>query len=37
MREVHQIGESCWSDADGACVLDRLIGRLLDDSVVIAG
>ena len=33
--ELHQIGEYCWSDADGACVLDRLLGRLLDDSVVI--
>ena len=35
MRELHQIGEYCWSDADGACVRDRLLGRLLDDSVVI--
>ena len=37
MRELHQIGESCWSDTEGACVRDRLIGRLLDDSVVIGG
>ena len=35
--ELHQIGEYCWSDADGACVRDRLLGRLLDDSVVIGG
>ena len=32
VRELHQIGESCWSDADGACVRDRLLGRLLYDS-----
>ena len=37
MRELNQIGEYCWSDADGACVRDRLLGRLLDDSVVISG
>ena len=29
--------EYCWSDADRACVRDRLLGRLLDDSVVIDG
>ena len=23
MRELHQIGESCWSNGDGACVWDR--------------
>ena len=33
MRELHKIGEYCWSDADGACVRDRLLGRLLDDIV----
>ena len=37
VRELHQIGESCWSYADGVCVRDRLLGRLLDDSVVIGG
>ena len=35
MRELHQIGEYCLIGADGACVRDRLLGRLLDDSVVI--
>ena len=25
MRERHQIGEYCWSDADGACVRDGLL------------
>ena len=33
----HFLNLSCWSDADGACVLDRLLGRLVDDSVVIGG
>ena len=35
MRELHQIGESCWSKGNGACVWDRILGRLLDDSVII--
>ena len=34
MMERHQIGEYCWSDDDGACVRDRLLGKLLDDSVI---
>ena len=34
-RERHQIGESCRSDADGDYVQDGILGRLLDDSVVI--
>ena len=37
MRELHQIGESCWSNGDGACVWNRILGRLLDDSVTIGG
>ena len=36
VRELHQIGEYCCDD-DGACVRDRIHGRLLDDSVVIGG
>ena len=35
MWKRHQVGEPGWSDADGACVRDRILGRLLDDSVVI--
>ena len=37
MRELHQIGESCWSNGDGACGWVRILGRLLDDSLIIGG
>ena len=36
MKELHQIDESC-SNGDAACVWDRILGRLLDDSVIIGG
>ena len=37
VRELHQIGESCWSNGDGACVWDRITCRGFDDSVIIGG